>query len=290
MLDTVSLTNVCGAVSTDGLILHLPFAANESTNITDVSGAGNNGFNHGATLCSGYQGEGMRFDGNDYISMGVISQINNATSLSFGAWIKPSTWGTLGIMGNTTSGNASIAMHMNGSGTLTINLDHDGVFTVLTTTNTLSVGTWHQVMCVFDGTRIRLYVNGLLNVESADFPPSSIRSNHVTAAVGDVAAGRGWFFRGDLDEIRMYQRALSGDEVLALAMGDGLSSPLTLQESTNGTCPRIVQRIWMATDACGTVAATQTITITDGTAPVLSGLPDDVILDCGMALPAPPVV
>ena len=286
----VSLTGVCGALPSDGLILHLPFNTNVSTLVTDSSGAGNHGTNYGAAECSGYIGAGMRFDGSDYIGFGTIPPVNNATSLSFGAWIKPSAWGTLGIMGNTVSENAGIAMHLNASGILTINIHHGEYFTILNTTNTLGTGAWHQVMCVFDGVRVRLYLNGLLNAESSDFPATSIRSNNVKFAVGDVATGRGWRFRGDLDDVRIYARALTGSEVFSLATGDGLLSPLTLQETTNGTCPRVVRRIWMATDSCGTVAATQTITLTDSTAPVLSGLPADLVLDCGMELPPPPPV
>lgn len=51
-----------------------------------------------------------------------------------------------------------------------------------------------------------------------------------------------------------------------------------------------VIRMWTATDDCGnTVSATQTITIKDDTAPVLTGVPADVTTECD-AIPQPPVV
>ena len=55
-----------------------------------------------------------------------------------------------------------------------------------------------------------------------------------------------------------------------------------------GRCPgeRIVVRVWTAADACGNVATgSQEVVVTDGTAPVLEGVPAAVELACGQALP-----
>ena len=50
-------------------------------------------------------------------------------------------------------------------------------------------------------------------------------------------------------------------------------------------------RTWIATDDCGNTAiGTQTITVSDAVAPILVGVPTDLVLDCGDALPQPAVV
>jgi hypothetical protein len=57
---------------------------------------------------------------------------------------------------------------------------------------------------------------------------------------------------------------------------------------TNGNCPSnyILTRTWTATDACGnTSSKTQTITVQDIQAPVLSAAPADVTVECN-AVPA----
>ena len=61
---------------------------------------------------------------------------------------------------------------------------------------------------------------------------------------------------------------------------------------TDGDCPYryTLTRTWTATDACGnTISDSQTITIDDTTAPMLSAIPNDVTVECD-AIPDPPVV
>ena len=68
---------------------------------------------------------------------------------------------------------------------------------------------------------------------------------------------------------------------------------VTFSETTNnGNCPDALNiiRTWMATDACGnTVSDSQTITVDDAMAPMLSGVPADITVECD-AIPDPPVV
>lgn len=62
------------------------------------------------------------------------------------------------------------------------------------------------------------------------------------------------------------------------------------EDDLGGNCAtgREILRVWSATDDCGnTVSATQIITIIDNVPPVLSGVPDDVILNCEEDLPPP---
>jgi hypothetical protein len=57
-----------------------------------------------------------------------------------------------------------------------------------------------------------------------------------------------------------------------------------------GSCPeeRVVTRTWTATDDCGNTATTsRVITLQDSEAPVLIGVPDDIVADCGDVPPVP---
>ncbi len=57
-----------------------------------------------------------------------------------------------------------------------------------------------------------------------------------------------------------------------------------------GSCANkfVVQRTYTATDACGNSSSqTQTITVNDNTAPVITGIPADVTVQCASAVPAP---
>ncbi|MFN0014218.1 MAG: choice-of-anchor D domain-containing protein [Saprospiraceae bacterium] len=60
------------------------------------------------------------------------------------------------------------------------------------------------------------------------------------------------------------------------------------QSTTSGSCPGNYQikRTWKATDACGnTTAATQTIQVSDGGAPVFTSVPAGVTIQCNQGLP-----
>jgi hypothetical protein len=61
-------------------------------------------------------------------------------------------------------------------------------------------------------------------------------------------------------------------------------------QTTPGSCANklVVKRTYTATDACGnSSSATQTITVNDDTAPVISSIPGDVTVECAGAVPAP---
>jgi hypothetical protein len=79
--------------------------------------------------------------------------------------------------------------------------------------NTLRApGDWHHVAMTFDGTALRLYVDG--GLVSSRTVSGSISASWAPVVLGSFfEAGRG--LRGDLDEIRMYDRALSAGEILA---------------------------------------------------------------------------
>ena len=68
---------------------------------------------------------------------------------------------------------------------------------------------------------------------------------------------------------------------------------ITLNETiTPGACAgdQVIIREWTAEDECGNIVTeTQTITVEDTEAPVLSGIPADEVVECD-AVPTPPVI
>src|SRR5690606_41328908 len=64
--------------------------------------------------------------------------------------------------------------------------------------------TWTHLVGVYDGTTIRLYVNGVQVATKAG--PSSIATNNLPLVIGDQPAG-GYAFDGRIDEARVYSRA-----------------------------------------------------------------------------------
>ena len=71
--------------------------------------------------------------------------------------------------------------------------------------------TWYHLAATFDGSEAKIYVNGELN-NSELYPTATIRNSFDDLYIGSKEAG-GEFFNGDVDELRIYNRALSGDEI-----------------------------------------------------------------------------
>ncbi|MBX7052937.1 MAG: hypothetical protein K1X54_12935, partial [Flavobacteriales bacterium] len=62
----------------------------------------------------------------------------------------------------------------------------------------------------------------------------------------------------------------------------GVIQPVLTQTVTGSGCNMTIVRTWTATDACGNTAiATQTISVQDNIIPVITGVPQDITVDCG---------
>lgn len=75
-------------------------------------------------------------------------------------------------------------------------------------------GQWHHVAGVYDGEHVSLYVDGALAGTVAASGPLTLNSEPVW--LGNNPAARGLFFNGWLDDVRLYARGLSEEEVKTL--------------------------------------------------------------------------
>jgi len=75
-------------------------------------------------------------------------------------------------------------------------------------------GQWHHVAGVYDGSRIYLYVDG---VEDVSEPATgSINTNNFNVLIGENAELTGRTFHGMIDDVRIYHRALTADDIQAI--------------------------------------------------------------------------
>ena len=81
----------------------------------------------------------------------------------------------------------------------------------------LSNNTWYYATIVWNGTQLYLYINGQ---SSAPITPTVAPFNvSVPLAIGNFIAGGGNFFNGLIDDVRIYNRALSASEIQAMYNG-----------------------------------------------------------------------
>ena len=272
----------------DGLLLHFPFDAAFAGTVTDTSGNGHDGMVSGAVQdASGWIGSAVRLDGtNDAIVVNGIVLSNRSYSLA--VWAKPTAvFQPCCNPGRSTIIAQGTASHAKG---LQFGYDWNGKFMFheynedLYTANTYAdEGQWHHWVATYDTTSKvqRLYRDG---VEVANRVAAT---NY--AGNGQLLIGHGFgifgvsWYGGLLDDVRVYERQLASNEVATLYAGTGSGPvPVLLTATTSAVCPKVITRVWTATDACGTsVAATQKITLVDTIAPVIEGVPTSLTVNCG---------
>src|SRR5260221_12154036 len=90
----------------------------------------------------------------------------------------------------------------------------------------LEIGAWTHLAITYDGAMIRLYVDG---AETANSPVTSpLTSSTAPLRIGGDAV-YGQFFNGTIDEVRVYARALSADEIrgdMSAPLGTGAANPM----------------------------------------------------------------
>jgi hypothetical protein len=197
---------------------------NMLTNVKDSSSNGNNGVMSGFTSTStavvpGKIGQGLKFDGvNDYVNLGSNSTLDQNGQMSISAWIKPSivTVGTMDIICNRAT-NGDYCLELNRTaGRLTM-VWSNSVVSTNDAGATLLQNKWYHVVMVRSGSAgawtVTYYINGV--VGDADVTSTNPDGTNVSTNIG-ANNGSSQFFNGLIDDVRIYNRALSATEVLQL--------------------------------------------------------------------------
>ena len=97
----------------------------------------------------------------------------------------------------------------------------NGTYRYLDTTNipSLQDGNWHHIVSTFDGTNIRIYFDGALSGTSGNLSATPPLKDATTFYVASYVGFSGSKFVGKIDDIRIYNRALSLSEVQTLYTG-----------------------------------------------------------------------
>ncbi len=218
-----------------GLIGSWPFDEQAGAVAYDLSGRTNDlTLQAGANWGAGIRGGALVLDGADDHASRPDAQLDGAfpaksdgsgVDCTFAAWIRLAATGVRQpIIQKQGDEQRGINFCVESDNRLTCELFRDqGAKTELAAPTPLSAGVWHHVALTYDfvadgASVIRLYVDGVRAARhSAAVGP--IVPNTVDLNVGKYywSSSYAVFFDGRLDEVRSYDRALSGPEVAALA-------------------------------------------------------------------------
>ncbi|HET6379494.1 MAG TPA: LamG-like jellyroll fold domain-containing protein [candidate division Zixibacteria bacterium] len=206
-----------GAGSPGGLVAAYAFEEGSGTTVLDVSGNGSHGSISGATrTTNGRFGRALAFDGiNDWLTVPDAPGLDLSNGMTLAAWVnattRPTGWRT--VVAKEGSGtvvafflHASSSPNKQPAAGLTIG----GVEQQLRGGTRLPANTWTHLAMTYDGATLRLYVNGT-QVASRPLTGAAVATNGPLRIGGNSIWGE--FFRGLIDEVRVYNRALGQSEI-----------------------------------------------------------------------------
>jgi len=226
---TIVGTSVPSTWWTDGLVGYWNFDGQNTTTTSGINAgtkdatANNNWgkFYGGVGVAGGVSGQALKFDGvNDYVDAGNGASLQlSPGNLTIEAWVYPRTApaaginfvlvGSTGMLAPDTKG---YEIAFNGStNRFRFLLRADSATGVTVTSNNApTLNTWQHIVAVNDGGTMKMYVNGVQQAATGTAPATFAMGRNLI--FGEDLWGDN--FDGLIDEVRIYSRALSADEVM----------------------------------------------------------------------------
>ena len=193
------------AQSDDGLVAEWHFDEGSGSVLKDSSGNGNDGVIYGATWVDSKYGKALQFDGvDDYVDLSSIP--SQTYPLTIEMWIKPDTTTPVGLFDSAPGQRYVIRNYLagyidwwNADPQVTLNLVADE---------------WAHLVFIFwyDGNRHIYYCkNGVLQTSATGSTNTALA--WTTFRLGNINSGTVGWYDGVIDEVRIYNRALSSEEI-----------------------------------------------------------------------------
>ena len=193
-----------------GLVAAYGFDEGLGTSVGDASGNGNTGAIGTAGWAAGRFGGGLSFNGTTArVSVADSASLDLTTAMTLEAWVNPtvvSGWKDViykgpddiyYLMGSSSVGGSPAA---------------GGTFVgTLYGTSALPENVWSHLAATYDGSTLRLYVNGTQVSSQPVFAQQLDTSTAALTIGGDVLYGQQ--FAGRIDEVRIYNTALSATQI-----------------------------------------------------------------------------
>ncbi len=225
---------------TEGLVLIFSFDEGEGDIANDDSGNNHFGTIDNPMWVDGKFGKALKFDGAGSGTFVTVESTDalNVNECTFMAWINAEHWdGTRQIVGKSVHGGCS------GRGQYGL-FSENGVFKLRFETDggradidadLPAIGEWVHVAFTNDGTTAKLFVNGEVSAEGAI--PGALNSIEDPLRIAQDCDRPNNVFAGAIDEVRLWNHALSEEEIMMLKELDTVSTsvdPLNKLSTTWG--------------------------------------------------------
>jgi hypothetical protein len=209
-------------ILTNGLVLYLDAGNNLSyagTGLTsiNIAGVGATGVLTNGVGFVANSGGTFVFDGtNDYIDCGndsSLSALGGTTNITASAWVYYTAYGGGGQPYSviTVKGFPWTWLLENPSNTFTFRISAGGADVNVVDTSTHLLNTWYYVVGSYDGSAMRIYVNGVL--KNTRSQAGTLGTNSETAKIGTYQ-GTNYNLTGRIANVSIYNKTLSSTEIL----------------------------------------------------------------------------
>jgi len=223
----------------EGLIAYYPFTGNSD----DQSGNAHHGTTHGTALATdrlGNTNAAYLFDGTAaYVEVPDDTQFH-LQQLSLCVWLRPNT-GLITdreyVIVSKDDWMKGFQLVLLGPDSIYFGVGNGSGWVDLYARHILQLGSWQHLAATYDGSNLSLFVNGALAVATPCAGTIVYGSNPL--AIGKNGWNATDYFDGVLDEIRVYSRALSSNEVPQISVAkwsNALPLPAPKADLTVATC------------------------------------------------------
>ena len=219
------------------------------TYLYDETANNNDATTTGTTIVDGIFGKARKFNGtSDKVSNNPPASLpSGANARTIEAWAKADSFGggntyIYSYGHNSCQGSDTFALGVTSAGKAYF----AGCVDDITGNATLSTNQWYHFATTYDGTTVKMYVNGVLDNSAAKTLNTTVISSYIGAFTGGTS-----YFNGVIDEVRVLNRVLSPDEI-AETYRMGANHHLTRQVSSTDLSAQTKLPFWIAADRTGT--------------------------------------
>jgi hypothetical protein len=191
-------------------------------NANDIVGTNHGTLHNGVTFAHGLAGQAFSIDGvDDYVLVPGHPSLITAGAFTVEFWFRPDTthdFSTSRAPGFFSKGRDDSIGLANNDGRLEVRGPSPRPFTAI---DSWLAGTWYHVTVTFDTTSYKIYVNGVQDGGVASTYSILNNTNDIMFGTIPGFSPAGVTFHGLVDEMSLYNRALSASEIQAIYLAGG---------------------------------------------------------------------
>ncbi|HVR62907.1 MAG TPA: LamG-like jellyroll fold domain-containing protein [Polyangia bacterium] len=242
---------------TSGYVAAYAFSEGTGTTTADQSANRFNGTLSGVTWSpQGKFGQALQFSGaaSSYVEIADNPALRMTRAFTLSAWVKPTSLsGAPTVVFKHQKGGLTYALYAGGHSGPAASVTKSSTSVSAAAASALSLNAWTHLAATYDGSSLRIYVNGALASTKAVAAP--INSSTGVLRIGNNSVHSGEGFIGLIDEVRIFNRAQSAAEI-----ENDMAVPIS---GAADTAPPAGSIVINSSEATNSTAVTLTLSATD---------------------------